>query len=350
MDNAVSDTVAGAVAGDGSAKSYDAFISYAHETDAVFAPALQRGLQHLGKPWNRRRAMEVFLDETSLAASPGLWPSIQAALDASRWFVVLASPEAAGSPWVCQEIRHWVSRNRADHLLIVLTKGGLSWDRARGELSPDSTAWSPELRGVFPAEPKYVDMAWARADAGLNLRNAGFRDQVATLAAAIREIPKEEIEGEDVRQQLRTRRVVRAVIAALTVLVMLASLLAFAANIQREQAVRESQIALSRQLAAESLTADVTDPVTARQLAVAAWHTYPTDQASYAMTTLLEEQKNRGSYLSPVPARASGGWRSAPTAGCCPQPTETGPLGCGILPRTGLPGNPSVPAPTLAAA
>jgi hypothetical protein len=30
------------------------------------------------------RTMEVSRDETSLAASPGLWPAIQAALDASR--------------------------------------------------------------------------------------------------------------------------------------------------------------------------------------------------------------------------------------------------------------------------
>ena len=50
------------------------------------------------------RTMEVFRDETSLAASPGLWPAIQAALDASRWFVLLASPEAARSEWVGKEI------------------------------------------------------------------------------------------------------------------------------------------------------------------------------------------------------------------------------------------------------
>src|ERR1700749_3197588 len=103
-------------------KPYDAFISYAH-ADAVFAPVLQRGLQQLAKPWNRRRAMEVFRDETSLAASPGLWPTIRAALDASRWFVLLASPEAARSDWVGEEITHWVSQKGTDHLLVVVTDG-----------------------------------------------------------------------------------------------------------------------------------------------------------------------------------------------------------------------------------
>jgi hypothetical protein len=96
MSAAGSDAAVSTASPEGSRKSYDAFISYAHDADKVFALVLQRGLQHLAKPWNRRRAMEVFRDETSLAVSPGLWPSIRAALDASRWFVLLASPEAPG--------------------------------------------------------------------------------------------------------------------------------------------------------------------------------------------------------------------------------------------------------------
>src|SRR5215471_1153810 len=231
MDVTEPDAAADPARWEGSRKSYDAFISYSHDADRVFAPVLQRGLQHLAKPWNRRRALEVFRDETSLAASPGLWPSIRATLDASRWLVLLASPEAARSQWVGKEITHWVSSKGTDHLLVVVTDGSWAWDNHSGALSSASTAWDPTLRGVFPAEPKYLDMSWAR-NASPTLRNARFRDQVATLAAAIRGVPKEEIEGEDVRQQRRTRRIVRAVIAALTVLVLLASVLAVVAIIQ----------------------------------------------------------------------------------------------------------------------
>jgi WD40 repeat protein len=53
-------------------------------------------------------------------------------------------------------------------------------------------------------------------------------------------------------------------------------------------------IALSRQLAAESLNIDSTDPVTARRLAVAAWAVFPTSQAESAMTALLAEQQQQG--------------------------------------------------------
>jgi hypothetical protein len=163
MDVTASDAAPGAAVPGGSRKSYDAFISYAH-ADVVFGQVLQRGLQHLAKPWNRRRAMEVFRDETSLAASPGLWPAIQAALDASRWFVLLASPEAARSEWVGKEITYWVTSKGTDHLLVVVTDGIWKWDKRSGDLSPASTAGSRALRGVLPAEPLYVDMSWARRD------------------------------------------------------------------------------------------------------------------------------------------------------------------------------------------
>ena len=42
-------------------------------------------------------------------------------------------------------------------------------------------------------------------------------------------------------------------------------------------ASRQHAIALSRQLAAESLVIAPGDPVTARRLAVAAWRVFPTD-------------------------------------------------------------------------
>jgi WD40 repeat protein len=276
------------VAGSGSRKRYDAFISYAHHADEAFAPVLQRGLQHLAKPWNSRRAMDVFLDETSLAASSGLEPSIWRALDASRWFVLLASPESARSDWVNDEITYWVSSKKgAGQVLVVVTEGTWIWDKTSGDIDPASTAGNPALNGAFGKEPLYVDMTWARHDASLTLRNPRFRDQIATLAAAIREEPKEDIESEDVRQQRRTRRIVRAVIATLTVLVVLASGLAIVANIQRQHADYQASFAASNELAAESEQVDGTDIVTAAQLAAASWNVLPSAQARASMLQAL---------------------------------------------------------------
>jgi len=59
---------------------YDAFVSYSHAKDKPIAAALQSVVQKLGKPWYRRRALRIFRDDTSLSATPGLWPAIEQAL------------------------------------------------------------------------------------------------------------------------------------------------------------------------------------------------------------------------------------------------------------------------------
>ena len=122
---------------------YDAFISYSHAKDKPIAAALQSIIQKLGKPWYNRRALRIFRDDTSLSATPHLWPSIQQALGQSRYFVLLASPEAAGSKWVDKEVVHWLDHNSIDTLLIGLTDGELAWDEATGDFAAAKTHRCP---------------------------------------------------------------------------------------------------------------------------------------------------------------------------------------------------------------
>ena len=92
-------------------------------------------------------------------------------------------------------------------------------------------------------------------------------------------------------RSIRRRHGVIAGLLALTVIAISAA--GVAAN-DAADAARQHLISLSRQLATESLIIDSGDPLTARQLAVAAWRVYPTDQAESVMTTLLTEQQRDG--------------------------------------------------------
>src|SRR5439155_1577901 len=60
---------------------------------------------------------------------------------------------------------------------------------------------------------------------------------------------------------------------------------------QRQASINAQRLALSRQLAAQSQIIGLTDPVTARRLAAAAWRIAPTDQARDSMTALLVQQR-----------------------------------------------------------
>jgi hypothetical protein len=138
---------------------YNAFISYSHSANNKLARALQRSLQSFAKPWYRRSKISVFLDRTDLAASPGLWPSIERSLEQSDFFILLASPESAASPWVNREVGFWLESCSPDTLLIALTHGQMVWDGVAGGFNWDKTNALPEtLRCRFSAEPQWVDL------------------------------------------------------------------------------------------------------------------------------------------------------------------------------------------------
>ncbi|MEU4690087.1 TIR domain-containing protein [Actinoplanes sp. NPDC023714] len=240
---------------------FDGFISYSHAADGRLAPAVQRGLHRLARPWHRRRALWIFRDQTGLAVTPGLWSSIQTALDGSQYFVLLASPEAARSPWVNKEIEHWVATKSPQRILPVLTDGEWHWDERRGDFTEDSTAVPAALRGVFAEEPLYLDLRWARDDLHLTLRHARFRDSIAQLAAPMHGVSKDELESEDVRQHRRARRLWSAATAAVLVLVLVASMTgvlamraAGRANASAVEALRQERIAAEQRGSAERAT------------------------------------------------------------------------------------------------
>jgi WD40 repeat protein len=224
--------------------AYDAFISYSHAADGKLAPALRAGLERLAKPWNRRRALRVFHDATGLAATPELWPTIQRALDDSRYFVLLASTEAAASHWVGQEVGYFLAAHDLDHLFVVLTGGDCRWDDAAHDFDrAESTAIPPPLFGRFRDEPLYVDLRWARHEAHVDLRDPRFRDAVADLAAPIHGVDRDEIDAADLREFRRARRFRRAAVAGIATLAVVASIAGVLALFNARDARRQQQVA-----------------------------------------------------------------------------------------------------------
>jgi hypothetical protein len=61
--------------------SYDAFISYSQRGDKPIAQALRSVIQTIGKPWWKARALNVFLDATSLSAGPREWRCLRVPAD-----------------------------------------------------------------------------------------------------------------------------------------------------------------------------------------------------------------------------------------------------------------------------
>jgi tetratricopeptide (TPR) repeat protein len=196
---------------------YDAFISYSHARDKPIAAALQSVVQTLGKPWYKRRALRLFRDDTSLSATPHLWPTIEVALNNSRYLILIASVEAARSPWVGKEVAHWLEHKSADTLLTAVTDGDLAWQPGSNDFNwSDTTPLPAVLKGRFSSEPKWVDLRTYRQ--GASKRDRKFTELGADFAAAVRGMPKEDLLSEEVRQQRRALTLAWSAVALLFVL------------------------------------------------------------------------------------------------------------------------------------
>ena len=171
------------------------------------AAAPQKEIYNFAKPWYRRRTVRIFRDKTSLAASPALWPSLE---NASEFLILVASPKSAESPWIGREMGWWIANRDVEKLLIVLTHGDIFSDEKQSDFDWERTTALPAaLKGRFSNEPLYVDLRWTASgpNEALSSRSAKFREAVLDLTSALRGLSKDELDGEDLRQHKRTRRI-----------------------------------------------------------------------------------------------------------------------------------------------
>jgi WD40 repeat protein len=245
--------------------AYNAFISYSHTADGTLAAALQSALHSFAKPWYKLRALHVFRDQTNLAVNPALWSSIRDALDQSLFFILLASPEAATSPWVAKEAEYWIGRNGPSHVLIVLAGGTLKWDHSSASFASEPTTALPaSLLHAFPEEPLFLDVRWARDGAApLRLREPRFHEAILQLAATLHNRPKDELDGADIRNQ----RHARFLAACALIAILLASIFAFR---QTRVSQEESLQNLAASLAANSAKVLSDSPDRVREAALLA--------------------------------------------------------------------------------
>ena len=107
---------------------YAGFISYAHSDEAV-AARLHRALETYSIPKaiksniSRDQLSPIFRDATELTVHHSLSETIQEAVQASRFLIVLCSPAAKTSHWVNEEIQLFRSLHGEQSILCVLSEG-----------------------------------------------------------------------------------------------------------------------------------------------------------------------------------------------------------------------------------
>lgn len=172
---------------------YWAFLSYSHADEAA-AAKLHRALEHYTLPAAVRRAhglprrlIPVFRDVEELEAAAGLSRRLEAALDDSRWLIVLCSKAAAQSRYVNAEIEYFLKKHGAAKVLCVLLDGDppASFPKAIQELDDEPLA--ADLRSGTGIDVAVLRLIAAMATVGfteLRDREGQRRKRQRMLAAA----------------------------------------------------------------------------------------------------------------------------------------------------------------------
>jgi TIR domain len=269
---------------------YNAFLSYSHAADGMLAPAIQSALHRLARPWYKLRSLWIFRDKTSLSATPALWPTIIRALSDSEYFLLMASPDAAASPWVQQEVEWWLANRTPETLLICMTDGKVQWDPRANDFSWEATNSLPRcLEKKFPQEPLWVDLRWARAEEKLSLRNSEYRSAILDLAATLLQRPKDLIDGDDIRVYRRNRRAAFIAVLVSLTLAIAATTGGAIALYQKDLAKREARLANAERLAAQSQTLMASNRSPQTALLLAAESLKITEDAREPRTPAAEE-------------------------------------------------------------
>ena len=231
---------------------YGAFISYSGERDRALIPRIQRGVEKLAKRWYQLPPIRIFVDKTSISAGPKLWSKIEYGLSRSSWLILLASPEAAASPWVTREVEWWLENRRADTILIVLTDGTLRWNDHANDFDADSTALPPPLHGQFSEEPVWVAVSWSEGHGPNRTRIPDVERATLDIASVVRGVPKYQLASEAIREHKRTMRWARGAVTALSLLLVAALVFGVLTLIQKNRADTEFRGAVAARLAEHS--------------------------------------------------------------------------------------------------
>ncbi len=191
---------------------YWAFLSYSRQ-DEQWARALHSRLEGYRIPRPARpvavppglpneRLRPIFRDKDELAASSDLGASLRAALDASRFLIVLASRSSAASAWVNAEVRHFIDTGRAADILVVVIDGEIGdpvgddvfppalvplaktllWVDARGEAKPRRETVFRLIAGMLGVG---FDVLWGRERRRLVRRGLGLTAAIAAVSVAV---------------------------------------------------------------------------------------------------------------------------------------------------------------------
>ena len=218
---------------------YWAFLSYSH-ADKRWAKWLHRALEGYSIPRHLigrtcaagtipKKLRPIFRDRDELPVSTDLSVAVRAALQDSRYLIVLCSPDAAHSEWVNQEILEFKAARGEENILCAIV--GEAPDTASAPGDPNDGFFPESIRGgAAKVEPMAADLR-----AGADGKRAGMLKLVAGMLG----LGLDELIQRDLHR--RQRRLLAITAASLAGMAVMGFLALSAIDSQRDEARQKAR-------------------------------------------------------------------------------------------------------------
>jgi len=225
---------------------HDVFISYSRK-DKEFAKKLEKALEDYRPPKNLKvpqRNLDVFRDEEDFTGVE-YHQSLEKHLKESAKLIVLCSPNSRKSDYVNDEIKLFADANGADNIIPVLVSGTPNNEAKPGQEDekafPDALCKAMEM--PLAADYRNFDPQKHRLTKDI------FSACWYKLLADIYGIGRGEIEQREKKRQLRRRNITIGLVSAIVAVLAAALVVTL---ISRQEAIKQKNIAIARQLEAEA--------------------------------------------------------------------------------------------------
>ena len=189
-------------------RRYRAFVSYS-QRDKRHARRLHRALEAYRVPKgvdalieaNTRKLGRIFRDDEEMGAASHLGAALEGAIADSENLVVVASPHAAGSEWVNEEILHFKRTGRAENIFAVIVDGVPNASASDDPIETERECFPPALR--FETDQNGTLTDCPAEPFGVDLRKEPFARVRARLVAGMLRVPFDTLWRRDRRRARR---------------------------------------------------------------------------------------------------------------------------------------------------
>lgn len=272
--------------------NFDVFISYSHDPSRTLAFTLHDNLEKLSRKWYSFRALNVFLDRSSLGPTMRLEKELESIVKRSEWLVYICSENAAKSDPVIKELNWYIERNGVEKLILIVDDGVICWDRETESFSKTTTNIPREILNKINDEPLWIDLR-GRSESQESLENhPEFLDAVLSISSRVQNTSKEALLDRENKRQNRLVRFRRLSFSILAILLTISVAISWFAVSARNEALSNLNVATARAFASRANELSDSDVADSQLYAAQAWDLHQDEVTRAALFKSVVESRN----------------------------------------------------------